>query len=141
MATIKYLPTREIKPVVNLMVERHKFGELSFPDSQTATSEDIEESLLLLSYGINPNITMMDKRDGSSVILNGNRFIRAVIEYVSDLHVYPINGHLESFQGKRFSELTRSDQRKIRTADLTITICTEESGLFSDLSKIAQRLS
>lgn len=141
MAGMNKMRNRNYTPILALLHERHKFNELNFSVNDDVACQDVDASINLICYGFCPNLTMEEKSNGAWLIHSGSVFIKALIEFMDDKHVYSETGLIEAYRGKRFSELCRTEQRILRESKLSALLCDGESDLFVELSGIARRLA
>lgn len=133
---------RQLTPVVSLIYDRLSFGEIELqPDFQrkdrvwpkARKSKLIESILMGLPL---PVFYFAEKPNGDWIIVDGLQRITTIYDFMrgefelEDLHV------LDEFNNKKFSELERTEQRKIREYPLTahlIDMSTDKDNIIVEL--------
>ena len=112
-----------IRPIVSLLVERNQSDEIAFPDDFTPKEQDIEDSINLLHYQQSVSVYTLETDTGKWNVTTGHKFVKSILVFVNNDLAYPKNGLLEDFRGKTFSEISRSLQRKISSAEVPMCLC------------------
>ncbi len=116
---------RQLTPVVSLIYDRLMFGEIELqPDfqrkdrvwSKPRKSKLIESMLMGLPL---PVFYFAEKPNGDWIVVDGLQRITTIFDYMrGDFELQDLEV-LEEFNGKKFSKLERTEQRKIREYPLT----------------------
>lgn len=117
-----------IEPIVELIAERHRYKELSFPDDFTPTEKDVEDSINLLYYQQSVAVYTLETKTGEWSITTGYKFVKSILWFFNNTVAYPKNGFIEDFQGKTFSCLGGSEKRRIRQSKVPMCLCCAMSG-------------
>jgi len=136
------LRVRNLNPYVSMLVSRDGDNDLCYTDDGQYTSElHVEAAIYLLAHSVMPQVIISEGKSGAWHIIKGGGFIKALVAYVRDDLVYPMEGRIESFRGKRFSELSRMAQREINQTSIPVTLGDEHVDLLCELSEISNQLS
>lgn len=112
-----------IKPIVGLLAQRYWLDEIAFPDDFTPKEQDIEDSINLLYYQQSVSVYTLETVTGKWNVTTGHKFVKSILVFLNNEIAYPKNGLLEDFRGKSFSEVSRSLQRKIKSAQVQMCLC------------------
>jgi hypothetical protein len=85
------------------------------------TSDELNLGLTNFYYGITPVIFVIENIMDYQEVLNGNMIINALYSFIKLDMTYPINGTIQSLQGKKYSELSALEN-KIFENEITIHI-------------------
>ena len=110
-----------LTPVLDLIAERLKHDEVSFPDDFTPTEKDIEASVNLLYYRQGVAVYATEDVKGGWHITVGHRYVSALLAFLNNDIAYPKDGLLVDFRGNYFKEVNRAIQRRIR--DGAVPMC------------------
>jgi len=91
------------------------------------TSDMLDLSVLAVCSDITPRIFLVENISDSLEILTGNELVNSIYHFLLLDMRYPINGSIKSFQGKKFSELTKSEQRSFKDCELYLSIFSVET--------------
>jgi hypothetical protein len=116
------------RPVVSLLAERYKFNEISFPNDFTPTEQDVEDSINLLYYQQSVSVYTLEINAGIWNISTGHKFVKSILMFFNNSIGYPKDGLLEDFCGKKFSDVRRSLQRRISSAEVPMCLCLISNG-------------
>ncbi len=91
------------------------------------TVDTMADVLLAIYSHLTPRIYAIEANCKYEV-LAGNEIITALSYFIQGGVHYPADGLITDFQGKTFSELSRRDQRRLRSETLCVTTLASYSG-------------
>ena len=116
------LDARRVDPVLNLHYECFVHGELVFPAETEVTDKDLVEALTLVATGLTPVLYLVEDHKGTRQCIHGATFLKALVLFMNGGMTYPVEGNIESMQGKSFDELSRIEKRYIRDCSTSTVI-------------------
>ena len=117
-----------IKPTVSALAERYELNELFFADDFTPTEKDVEDSINLLFYQQSVAVYTLETNTCEWNVATGYKFVKSILMFFNNTVTYPEGGFLEDFQGKTFSTLKSSYQRRIMRSEVPICLCCTMKG-------------
>ncbi|CDG99791.1 DUF262 domain-containing protein [Xenorhabdus bovienii] len=125
--TINILKIRQLTPVLSLIFDRLKFKEIELqPDFQRKDRiwENDKKSKLIESILMGlplPVFYFAEKPDSTWIVVDGLQRITSVYDYmIGDFKLEKLKVLKDGYNGKKFNELSRTDQRKIREYPITV---------------------
>ncbi|WP_318482511.1 hypothetical protein [Photobacterium leiognathi] len=112
--------TKTIKPALSLLMEMYSHNEVEFMVIKPLATNHIQDAIDAYHCGIQPCIVVTERGNGNWQFRNGGLFAQALIEFMTGLHTYPLTGTVEAFRGKKFNELSRLHQRRLRSHELEL---------------------
>lgn len=141
------LDARRVEPVLNLHYECFVHGELVFPAETGVTDKDLVEALTLVATGLMPTVYLAEDYRGIRKCIHGATFLKALVLFMQGEITYPVDGNIESMQGKCFDELSFLEKRHIRGCSTSTVIYEGDPNekmpeqLFSQLAALSVKMS
>lgn len=116
---------RHINPTLSLIYDRVRYDEIELqPDFQrkdrlwslVKKSKLIESILMGLPL---PAFYFAEKSNGNWIIVDGLQRITTIVDYIADEFTLKDLEELDELNGKKYSELSRLEQRKLREHEIT----------------------